>query len=391
VQSDFPLVFLLFPPFLWVVFRDGYLGTAIAVALIAVIALVATTSMALFQSRDARHQAARAESVRNFLLDLFKQADPDRIGEKPLTARELIDAGAQRVQRGLRGDPDTRVELLGVVGNLYASLGQASAAADIYEARLAEAQRLYATGDPREVLARLDLAQSESERDHFDRARDLVQGALAALDQQGTGDALLRADAYARLGWIEKRAGRYEQAAGWQQRRIALLRIAAPGGIALAGALDDFGAVQHIQAHYDQSAQSYREALRIAEARNDAPPSLLLGIRYDLALAEHESGHFEQAAAVRGNTGLHHPLEARSVTSPQAGWNDQLQGLAGGLERRPPEQGRRRPVPEDDGSDRVADHHGIGEVAAGRNRPDTNGFPIRSALGDGICQQLRVR
>ena len=268
---------------------------AVPVALIAVIALVTTTSVALLQSRDARKQAARAESVRNFLLELFEQADPDRSGEKPLTARELIDAGAQRVQHGLGGDPDTRVELLGVVGNLYASLGQGSAAAGIYEARLKEAQRLYATGDPREVRARLDLAQSESEQDHFERARELAQGALAALDQPDAGDALLRADAYARLGWLEKLAGRYQQAAEWQQQRIALLRIAAPGSTALAGALNDFGAVQHVQARYDESAESYREALRLAEARTDAPPSLLLGIRYNLALAEHERGHFEQA------------------------------------------------------------------------------------------------
>lgn len=41
-QSDFPLVFLLFPPFLWVVFRDGYPGTAIAVAAIAVISMCAS-------------------------------------------------------------------------------------------------------------------------------------------------------------------------------------------------------------------------------------------------------------------------------------------------------------------------------------------------------------
>jgi PAS domain S-box-containing protein len=41
-QSDFRLVFLLFPPFLWVVFRDGYLGTAIAIAMIAVITLSAS-------------------------------------------------------------------------------------------------------------------------------------------------------------------------------------------------------------------------------------------------------------------------------------------------------------------------------------------------------------
>lgn len=42
VQSEFPLVFLLFPPFLWVVFRDGYLGTTIAIAVISVISLSAS-------------------------------------------------------------------------------------------------------------------------------------------------------------------------------------------------------------------------------------------------------------------------------------------------------------------------------------------------------------
>ncbi|WP_395681653.1 protein kinase domain-containing protein [Dokdonella sp.] len=268
---------------------------AVPLALLATIALLATTSVALLQSRDARRQAERAESVRNFLLDLFRQADPDRSGERPLTARELIDAGAQRVQRGLGSDPDTRVELLGVVGNLYSSLGQVSAAADIYEARLVQAQQLYAAGDRREVLARLDLAQSESERDHFERARELAQGALAELERSGGSNDLLRADAYARLGWTEKLAGRYEQAADWQQRRIALLRIAAPGSTELAGALDSLGAVRHAQGHYDESAQAYREALQLAEAHADSPPSLLLGIRYDLALGEHEAGHFEQA------------------------------------------------------------------------------------------------
>jgi len=41
-QPDFTLVFLLFPPFLWVVFRDGYFGTAVAIATITVVSLSAS-------------------------------------------------------------------------------------------------------------------------------------------------------------------------------------------------------------------------------------------------------------------------------------------------------------------------------------------------------------
>lgn len=268
---------------------------AVPAAALAALALLTTTVYATLQSRDARHQAQRAESVRAFLLGLFEQADPDRRGGHALSARDLIDAGAHRVRHDLAGDPDTRIELLGVVGNLYASLGDGAAAAEIHALRLAEAQREYAAGDPRELHARIDLAQAESERDHFERARELAEGALAAT---GDGSATLRADVFATLGAIEKRSGRYEAAIDFQRRRIALLQQRAADDIGLASAYDDLGVAQHALARYDESARSYAEALRLIEARSDAAPSQLLRIRYDLALAEHENGHYERADAL---------------------------------------------------------------------------------------------
>ncbi len=269
---------------------------AVPAVALAAIALVATAVYASLQSLDARHQAQRAESVRAFLLGLFEQADPDRGGGRSLSARDLIDAGARRVRHDLGGDPDTRIELLGVVGNLYASLGDSAAAADVHATRLAAAQRQYPTGDPREVRARIDLAQAESERDHFERARELADGALAALGNGG--EAMLRADALATLGAIEKRAGRYDAAIDGQRRRIAVLRQTHADGIALAAAYDDLGVAQHALARYDESARNYAEALRLVEAHGDVAPSLLLRIRYDLALAEHENGHYERADAL---------------------------------------------------------------------------------------------
>ncbi len=267
---------------------------AVPLAALALAALAASTAFALLQARDARHQAEHAQSVRNFLLSLFEDADPDRGGGTALSARALIDAGAARVRHDLGGDPDTRIELLGVVGNLYASLGDDAAAADTLAVRLQQAQQHYAAGDVRELRARLDLARAESERDHFERARELAEGTLAALAAPAR-ESGLRADTFATLGRIEKRAGRFALAADWQRRRIALLQQGAADDIALATAYDDLGTVQHAQADYSGSARSYAQALQHIEAAGAAPPALLLGIRYDLALAEHENGHYEQA------------------------------------------------------------------------------------------------
>jgi PAS domain S-box-containing protein len=63
VQSELPLVFLLFPPFLWVVFRDGYLGTAIAVAVIAVV-----SSCAALLEMGPLHGISGSEMAHDILI-----------------------------------------------------------------------------------------------------------------------------------------------------------------------------------------------------------------------------------------------------------------------------------------------------------------------------------
>jgi serine/threonine-protein kinase len=272
---------------------------AVPLAVLAVLALLATTAFALMQTHDARRQTVRAESVRNFLLDLFEQADPDTTSEHALTARELIDLGAKRVQAELGDEPDTRIELLGVVGNLYQSLGAFDAAADIRVQRLAQAEQRYAPDDMPLAQARVDAAQSAGSREKFDHARQLLQAAIDTAARNPQANWHLLSDALGVLGWVEQLSGRYEQAAATQNRRVALLRAAPPqAAFDLASALDDLGAVQHLQGLYEECEKNHREALAIAEALPDAKPSALLKMRYDLAVVEREHAHFDAAEAL---------------------------------------------------------------------------------------------
>ncbi len=76
------------------------------------------------QRERAEHERARAEEVSSFLVNLFKLSDPEENRGNQVTARELLDSGAKRLQTGLQDQPETKAALLSTVGAVYDSLGQ---------------------------------------------------------------------------------------------------------------------------------------------------------------------------------------------------------------------------------------------------------------------------
>ena len=273
---------------------------AVPAAIFGVLALVAIATFALIEAREARHQARHADVVRNFMLDLFEQADPDHANGKPLAARDLVDAGARRADAGLTEDPDTRVELLGVVGRLYAALGDTSQSAAVRERRFALAASRYRPGDPRLAEARIDLATSEMESDHIERARALIQTTLAELKSDDDVSRALRANALGTLGTIERNASHFAEASRLQRERIAILRqirTTTPADLALA--LDDLASSKMRAGQYADAESDAREALRILQADAGARPSYLIDVRNTLAGVLTELGRLDEAEAMR--------------------------------------------------------------------------------------------
>jgi serine/threonine protein kinase/tetratricopeptide (TPR) repeat protein len=275
---------------------------AVPVAIFGVLALVAIAAFALTQAREARQQARHADVVRNFLLDLFEQADPDHANGKTLAARDLVDAGARRAEAGLTEDPDTQVELLGVVGALYTALGDNSQGAAVRERRFALAASRYRPDDPRLAEARIDLATSERESDHTDRARVLIQTTLADLRSDDDVSRALRARALGTLGTIERDASHFAESSRLQRERIALLRQArstVPDDLAIA--LNDLAFSEMRAGQYADAESDAREGLRILQADADARPSHLIDVRDTLAGVLTELGRLDEAEAMRHN------------------------------------------------------------------------------------------
>ncbi len=180
------------------------------------------------QERDlARSEAAKAEEVKNFLVDLFAEVDPASTRGQDRTARELLDRGAERLAGAKLGDqPAVKAALLDTVGQVYRHLGAYPAAESALDEALALRRELARDTLPRSA-AREDLAETlyqsgllAQRRSDLETAESHFQEALAVLERGRQGAGILATAVRARLGAVIQEQGDYPAAEA--QLRAAL-------------------------------------------------------------------------------------------------------------------------------------------------------------------------
>jgi len=164
--------------------RRNRVGVAIATGVaVLVVAFVAVTAV---QSVRIRTQAARigverdrAEQVSRFLAGLFQTADPFVGAGAGLTAREMLDSGAARIDRELAGQPATRAQMMLEMARAYFGLGARDRARRFGEVSLA-IQRRVSPPAPLEIAEALDfLGLVRVEQGELDGAERAYREALA--------------------------------------------------------------------------------------------------------------------------------------------------------------------------------------------------------------------
>ncbi|WP_170113044.1 protein kinase domain-containing protein [Ahniella affigens] len=142
--------------------RVGVFSAAIAAS-----AIVGGLSVALWQTKVARAEAARAESalqraesIKAFSLSLFREQDPlARSKPEPRSAEELIDIGIARAREQFVGQPEERATLLKDLGEIEVSLASFDKALDaLNEARSLRAAEPDAARTNRASVAEVDIA-----------------------------------------------------------------------------------------------------------------------------------------------------------------------------------------------------------------------------------------
>jgi serine/threonine-protein kinase len=139
--------------------------------------LVFTATLKL-QAGHLAHERDRANQVSELLVDLFHLADPTGTRGSTITAREILDHGAERVRR-LDGQPETQAMLYETLADLYDDLALYREAAAQLRQALALRQRIH-PGDSAETASTLDaLGRALAQGSDFEAALPQFKAALA--------------------------------------------------------------------------------------------------------------------------------------------------------------------------------------------------------------------
>ena len=151
--------------------RHRFGVAAIGAALVIVIGFAATMAFqaqriarerdrANAEARRANLEAAASKQVFDFLVGLFKVSDPTEARGNALTAREILNKGAQDVEVQLKGQPELQARLLATIGRVYNGLGLYAEAQLLLQEAVTTARRSLGDKHPETLAAANDLADA---------------------------------------------------------------------------------------------------------------------------------------------------------------------------------------------------------------------------------------
>ena len=285
--------------------RAGVAAGAVASIALIIGAIFTTVSLvrATRAERVAAGEAAAAKRVTDFLVELFAVSDPGESRGNNVTARELLDRGAQRSMSDLGNDPRLQGRMMHTIGTAYASLGLYEAARDQLSAALAARIRSLGPNDVAVAETEIALGNALSSFGAVDSAEAHYQRALATYERPenaargGTGNAL---GALATLRWQQ---GRNTEAETLYKRAIAATEAAPTLDSALlARNLSGLGIAYWAQQRLDEAEPLMVRSLAIQEKRLGADHPDLAALLNNLGALYWTKGNYAQAARLYERT-----------------------------------------------------------------------------------------
>lgn len=317
--------------------RRHRLGVAVAmlITLAVAVGLLATTH----EAHRANREAATAEQVIRFMTEMFEASDPFESDRAEITARALLDQGAEKAQHQLTEQPAVQARLLGTLGRIYFHLGVFDQALPLLEASLTTEDKLGVDELVRianlrliaqvhreqkqfeQVEARLLQAIRLAERTvgldhlevgrirtglafalrHLDRlpeAREQAERAVATLEKaEGATDGDL-GNGLLVLSMVARAQEDFDLVVEALKRSIEIPRDTIQGKFDRGSALGSLGGLYSQQGRFDLAEPLQLETLKIYEEYLGTEHPFLTYALNNVAVLYNRTGRFEQAAAL---------------------------------------------------------------------------------------------
>ncbi|HEY7386951.1 MAG TPA: tetratricopeptide repeat protein [Bryobacteraceae bacterium] len=198
--------------------------TAVAAAIIFFLTLACFSGAMAMLARRADRARTAAQREADFLSNAFLASTPEEAAGRTVTARELLDGGAGRIDRDLAGSPEIRAQFLQKIGMAYRRLGVHDKALDFSQRALDLKRRLYGPQNLETATALDALGEVYRDGGNFARAEPLLDRALTIRETELGADNPLIAESLANLGECLYLEDKDAEAEGLLRKSIALYR-----------------------------------------------------------------------------------------------------------------------------------------------------------------------
>jgi serine/threonine-protein kinase len=183
----------------------------LAATLMVLLALSAGLYATARERDRARLEAARAREIKEFALGLFRVSNPEEGGRPDVSARELLDRGAARVDREIR-DPRVKAEMWDMLGSVYQSLDLFPPAISMYRRAIVLRRAHPERPDTLLATSLRQLGSALNENGNYEEAERMLREALA-MERRTFGAVHPRVGfATGELAILENRMGHTAQA-----------------------------------------------------------------------------------------------------------------------------------------------------------------------------------
>ncbi len=246
------------------------LGAALALTVVAAGVGLALESARIAAERDravaaeqrALTEAATVRQISDFLGSLFKVSDPIQGRGADVSAREVLDRGAERIRTSLTGQPDVQARLLYELGSVYVSLGLNESAIPLLEQAVGIRRRLDAPDAPSLSLVLNALAEAEQGDGDFKAAAPLYEEALAINRRAFPRGSAQLATTISDLGTLDLYEGRLDESERLLRESLAMReRLLGPDHPDTTFSVNNLAVLLHREAKYDEAERLYQRLL----------------------------------------------------------------------------------------------------------------------------------
>ena len=233
----------------------------------AFLALVVGGALALaYQAQRTEREADKTAAVKDFVLELFRNASPNVAQGRQITLRDVVDRGVKRLDTIPQEQTELKAELQNTLGTIYYQLGLFKEAMALHEQAFVAVKSLPGQTLLAASAERLEATELASLGDNggAQRLADDAVMRLRALAQPPAHDL---ARALSTAGWIAKKRADFVRSRQLSDEAFALAIRPPVDEELMYLALRQKGEFARLANDYAGAADNYRQALSISSKR----------------------------------------------------------------------------------------------------------------------------